>query len=162
MAVALVGLLAAAIADENVTVALEMNVNPAGVGANPVGRPKSDIDMALARRLYVDECKSLGKTAAACGVATLTLRARFEEHGIPVRGRGRPVKAADRFEGGALTLDKAIAEAPEAVSTLEALIADEAAEIAAREAAEAETVEVREVTLSEPVKGEVALKAPTA
>ena len=119
---------------------LELNVNPAGVGANPVGRPAKNISESAIRRLYVDEVKSLGAVAAALGVATLTIRARMEEFGIPVRKRGRPVKGAAKIVGGAVELDSDFAESEGEQNALTALLEAEAAELAKADEPEAEAV----------------------
>lgn len=127
---------------------IELRLTPeATVGKNPVGRPQKALDMDLARSMYVDQVMSLGKVATALGVATLTLRKRFEDEGISVRGRGRPVAKADRFQGGKLGLDPALVESEAAEAALAELLATEAAELEAAEKAAEETVEVRELIL---------------
>lgn len=126
MATVLVG------AREAAGVELRYNPNPAGVGKNPVGRPRKPIDAAKVRDLYVGQRLPLAKVAAELGVATLTLRTRMDELNIPVRKRGRPVKGARKLIGN-VALDSEYTESPEAEAALTALLEAEQAEIEAAE-----------------------------
>ena len=104
-----------------------LNLNSSGVGKNLVGRPKAEIDEALARELYVNQALPLAAVAAELGISVLTLRARLEEFGIEARLRGRPVgRRVLQQREGVITLNREYTERPEAVEALVTLLAAEA------------------------------------